>query len=53
MTDLMTPLSDEVKKDIIETQPDGIWIVLAEELPRDTERPSDILPLERQLLSSE
>ena len=32
MTNTIPPLSNETKEDIIETQPNGIWLVLNEEL---------------------
>lgn len=42
----MKPLSEDLKEGIIDTHEDGIWIVLGEELPRDTNTPADILPLD-------
>lgn len=32
MTNTIPPLSNETKEEIIETQPNGIWLVLNEEL---------------------
>ncbi len=32
MSNTIPPLTDETKEEIIETQPNGIWLVLNEEL---------------------
>jgi hypothetical protein len=39
----MEPLTDELKEAIIRGHPDGIWLVLAEECPRDTVTAHDLL----------
>ena len=42
MTTQIGPLSEETKEEIIATQPNGIWLVLAEEHSRDSVTPEDL-----------
>lgn len=44
MTEMLTPLSEEVKEEIVETQDSGIGIVLDEGSLRNNEVPADTLP---------
>ena len=39
----MEPMTDELKEIIIREQPDGIWLVLAEEYPPDVVTAHDLL----------
>ena len=39
----MEPMTDELKETIIREQPDGIWLVLAEEYPPDVVTAHDML----------
>ena len=39
----MEPMTDELKETIIREQPDGIWLVLAEEYPPDVMTAHDLL----------
>lgn len=43
MADEMIPLTEERKQQIIDEQPDGLWIVLDEEYPRGHPAPGDLL----------
>lgn len=43
MTETMTPLTEERKQEIINEQPDGLWLVLDEEYPRNHPTPGDLL----------
>ena len=43
MTTQVGPLSEETKEEIIATQPNGIWLVLAEEHPREGDTAEDLL----------
>ena len=39
----MEPMTDELKETTIREQPGGIWLVLAEEYPRDVVTADDLL----------
>ena len=39
----MDPMTDELKETIIREHPDGIWLVLSEENPRDIVTAHDLL----------
>jgi hypothetical protein len=39
----MEPMTDELKETIIREQPDGIWLVLADEYPPDVVTAHDLL----------
>lgn len=39
----MEPMTDELKETIIREHPNGVWLVLAEENPRDTVTAHDLL----------
>ena len=39
----MTDLTEERKRQIIDEQPGGLWLVLDEEYPRDVPTPGDLL----------
>ena len=43
MTTQIGPLSEDTKEEIISTQPNGIWLVLAEENPHDGDTAEDLL----------
>ena len=43
MTTQIGPLSEDTKEEIISTQPNGIWLVLAEENPHDGPTAEDFL----------
>ena len=43
MTHEMIPLTEERKREIINEEPDGLWIVLREEYPRSDTAPGDLL----------
>jgi hypothetical protein len=43
VTTPIEPLSEATKEAIIATQPNGIWLVLAEENPRDGDTAEDLL----------
>jgi hypothetical protein len=43
MADEMIPLTEERKQEIINEQPDGLWLVLDEEYPRSRATPGDLL----------
>ena len=43
MADEMIPLIEERKQEIINEEPDGLWIVLDEEYPRSHPTPGDLL----------
>ena len=43
MTTQIGPLSEDTKEEIIATQPNGIWLVLAEENPHDGPTAEDLL----------
>ena len=43
MNELMTQLPEEIKEEIIATQPAGIWTVLAEEIPSEQATAGDLL----------
>ena len=43
MTAQIAPLSEETKEEIIATQPNGIWLVLAEEHPHGGPTAEDLL----------
>jgi hypothetical protein len=43
MTYQMIPLTEERKQEIINEQPDGVWIVLHEEYPQNHPTPGDLL----------
>ena len=43
MTTQIGPLSEDTKEEIIATQPNGIWLVLAEENPHDGDTAEDLL----------
>jgi hypothetical protein len=43
MTYQMIPLAEERKQEIINEQPDGLWIVLHEEYPQNHPTPGDLL----------
>jgi hypothetical protein len=43
MADEMIPLTEERKQEIINEQPDGLWIVLDEEYPQCHLTPDDLL----------
>jgi len=43
MTTQVGPLSEETKEEILATQPNGIWLVLAEEHPREDGTAEDLL----------
>jgi hypothetical protein len=43
MSDEMRSLTEERTREIINEQPDGLWIVLDEEYPRDHTTPGDLL----------
>ena len=42
MTTQIEPLSEAIKKEIIATQPNGIWLVLAEQHSRDSVTAEDL-----------
>ncbi len=39
----MEPMTDELKETVVREQPDGIWLVLAEEYPPDVLTADDLL----------
>ena len=43
MSSQIGPLSEDTKEEIIATQPNGIWFVLAAENPRDGVTAEDLL----------
>jgi len=43
MTTQIGPLSENTKEEIIATQPNGIWLVLAEENPHGGDTAEDLL----------
>ena len=43
MADEMITLTEERKQEIINEQPDGLWLVLDEEYPRNHPTPGDLL----------
>jgi len=43
VTTQIGPLSEDIKEEIIATQPNGIWLVLTEETPRGDATAEDLL----------
>lgn len=46
MTTQIGPLSEDIKEEIIATQPNGIWLVLTEETPRGDATAEDLLSVD-------
>jgi hypothetical protein len=49
----MIPLTDERKQQIIDEQPDGLWLVLNEEYRRDESSITELLGAEPEQVPSE